>query len=50
MDKSSRRSTGWRGLGTRIEVLDLNKLNKMDGELSSGINALRLDENKFEPV
>ncbi|GAB1519849.1 Tap42 interacting protein [Rhizoctonia solani] len=47
MDKSSRRSTGWRGLGTRIEVLDLNKLaNEVEQELSSGVNALGLDEKQ----
>ncbi|EUC66537.1 type 2A phosphatase activator TIP41 [Rhizoctonia solani AG-3 Rhs1AP] len=47
MDKSSRRSTGWKGLGTRVEVLDLSKLvSQAEGELSGGINALRLVDEK----
>ncbi|QRV73012.1 Type 2A phosphatase-associated protein 41 [Ceratobasidium sp. AG-Ba] len=33
MDKSGKRGTGWKGLGTRIEVLELNKL--ADGSLES---------------
>jgi hypothetical protein len=47
MNKSSKRSTGWKGLGTRVEVLDLNKLTgESVGELSRGINALKLNKQE----
>ncbi|KAJ1308905.1 hypothetical protein OPQ81_004590 [Rhizoctonia solani] len=47
MDKSSRRSTGWKGLGTQIEVLDLSKLvNRAEEKLSGGVNTLKLVDEK----
>lgn len=47
MDKSGKRTTGWKGLGTRVEVLELSKLaSKAADELSSGVNALKLDEKQ----
>lgn len=45
MDKSGRRSTGWRGLGTRVEVLELDKLTSTKVEaLADEVNALKIDD------
>lgn len=47
MDKSGKRSTGWKGLGARVEVLDLSKLaSEGVGEISTGIDGLKLNENE----
>lgn len=44
MDKSGRRTTGWRGLGTRVEVLELDKLTSTQvGVLVDEVNALKID-------
>ena len=45
MDKSGRRNTGWRGLGTRVEVLELDKLTSAEvGALTNKVNALKIDD------
>ena len=45
MDKSGRRTTGWRGLGTRVEVLELDKLTSAGvGALTNKVNALKIDD------
>ncbi|KAF8607544.1 type 2A phosphatase activator TIP41 [Ceratobasidium sp. AG-I] len=44
MDKSGKRTTGWRGLGTRVEVLELDKLTSAEvGALANEVNALKID-------
>jgi hypothetical protein len=45
MEKSGKRNTGWRGLGTRIEVLELDKLaGTKVGELADKVNALQVND------
>ncbi|KAG8727272.1 hypothetical protein FRC12_022644 [Ceratobasidium sp. 428] len=45
MDKSGKRGTGWRGLGVRVEVLDLEKLTNVEVEaLAEKVEELRVED------